>query len=308
MEQNLHVDKYDSNFIESKIHYIRHLQVIIDKDLAELYDVSTKALNQAVKRNIERFPSEFMFQLNSYEFDSLRSQIVTSNQKGGRRYLPYAFTEQGVAMLSAVLRSDRAVRISIQIINAFIQMRRFLSGRSNIYNKINLIESDLKSYQQETDFKLNQIFDIINQNKLIPNYGIFYEGQIFDAYKFVVDIIKSAKKSITLIDNYVDETILYLFAKNADLDRIRIFTKILKKDLKKDIEKYNSQYQNLEIYEFELSHDRFLIIDEQYIYHIGASIKDLGKRWFAFSKMDNKVINIVEKIDNYLKNINQGEI
>jgi len=242
-----------------------------------------------------------MFQLNNQEFESLRSQIVTSNQKGGRRYLPYAFTEQGVAMLSAVLRSDRAINISIQIINAFIQMRRFLSGSSNIYSKVNLIESDFKSYQQVTDFKLNQIFDIINQNKLIPNYGIFYEGQIFDAYKFVVDIIKSAKKSITLIDNYADETILYLFTKNADLDKIRIFTKLIKQDLKKDIEKYNSQYKNLEIYEFELSHDRFLIIDEEYIYHIGASIKDLGKKWFAFSKMDNKVINIVEKINDYLK-------
>jgi len=179
-----------------------------------------------------------MFQLNNQEFESLRSQIVTSNQKGGRRYLPYAFTEQGVAMLSAVLRSDRAINISIQIINA---------------------------------------------------------------YKFVVDIIKSAKKSITLIDNYADETILYLFTKNADLDKIRIFTKLIKQDLKKDIEKYNSQYKNLEIYEFELSHDRFLIIDEEYIYHIGASIKDLGKKWFAFSKMDNKVINIVEKINDYLK-------
>jgi len=140
-----------------------------------------------------------MFQLNNQEFESLRSQIVTSNQKGGRRYLPYAFTEQGVAMLSAVLRSDRAIKISIQIINAFIQMRRFLSGSSNIYSKVNLIESD---------FKLNQIFDIINQNKLIPNYGIFYEGQIFDAYKFVTDIIKATNLFVTSTNKTIDNVII----------------------------------------------------------------------------------------------------
>ena len=269
--------------IENKIIVIRNKQVILDRDIAALYGVETKVLNQAVKRNSERFPEEFMFQLSSEEFSNWKSQFVTSNaDKMGLRRPPYAFTEQGVAMLSAVLKSDTAVKVSIQIINAFVSMRRFLLSNAQVFHRLDNLE--LK--QTQTDKKLNQVLDVIESRDVQPKQGIFYDGQVFDAYVFINDLVKSAKKSIVLIDNYINKSMLELLSVGKKGVSLSILTKSISKKLKLDVKKHNDQYPPANIKEFSKAHDRFLIMDEKTVYHFGASLKDLGKKWFAFSKMD----------------------
>jgi hypothetical protein len=275
-----------SDTIRKRIHTIRGLQVMIDGDLAELYRIEVKALNQAARRNIERFPAEFMFQLTADEHEALRSQTVTSNQRGGRRYLPYAFTEQGVAMLSAVLRSETAVRTSIQIINAFVAMRRFIASNARIFHRLDAVERKQLEHKLETDEKFRKIFNAIEEKGIKPRQGIFFDGQIFDAYRFVSDLFRTAKKSIIIIDNYVDDTVLAHLTKRAGNVKVTILTRAISAQLALDVKKYHEQYPPVEIREFRNSHDRFLIIDHTTVYHFGASLKDLGKKWFAFSKMD----------------------
>jgi len=267
--------------IESKIYTINGMQVMIDEDLAGLYGVETRVLNQAVKRNSERFPQSFCFQLTEIDLENLRSQIVTSSW-GGRRTLPYAFTEQGVAMLSAVLKSETAVKMSIQIINAFVAMRRFILSNAQVFQRID----NLEMKQTQTDKKLSQVLDVIESRDIQPKQGIFYDGQVFDAYVFVNDLVKSAKKSIVLIDNYVDESVLVLFSSRKKGVSLNVLTKKITKKLELDVKKHNEQYPPVKIKEFRKAHDRFLIIDGKTVYHFGASLKDLGKKWFAFSKMD----------------------
>lgn len=281
------------NSVKNRIYTFRGLQVILDGDLAELYDVETRVLNQVVKRNRERFPSFFMFQLTEQEYKNLMSQSVTSSFRwGGRRKLPFAFTEQGVAMLSGVLKSDTAIRISIQIISAFVAMKKILASNTLIFQRIDRTEQKLL----EHDRKFEEIFDAIQSKDVKPEKGIFFEGQIFDAYKFVSDLIRSAKKSIILIDNYVDDSVLTLFNKRNKDVQVTIFTKEISKQLLLDIAKYNSQYLPIEVKEFKQSHDRFMIIDNQEVYHFGASLKDLGKKWFAFSKFDKEAFNLLDKL------------
>lgn len=283
-------------YIQNKIYSIRGVQVMLDTDLAGLYSVETKALNQAVKRNIERFPEAFRFQLTEPEFSNLRSQIVTSSW-GGNRYLPYVFTEQGVSMLSAVLRSETAVKMSIRIINAFVEMRRFILNNAQLFQRL----EGLEMKQIETDKRIDQILDALQSGTAKPKQGIFYDGQIFDAYLFVSDLIKSAKQSLVLIDNYVDESVLTLFSKrNADVEAT-IYTQNISKQLLLDVEKHNRQYPQIQLLEFKQSHDRFLIIDDWETYHFGASLKDLGKKWFAFSKFEKEALEMLVKLNNVLQ-------
>jgi len=266
--------------IKNLIYTIKGKQVMLDKDLAKLYQVETRVLNQAVKRNIERFPEDFMFQLNEDEFEILKSQIVISSSNwGGTRKLPYAFTEQGISMLSAVLKSKVAIKVSINIIRAFVQMRKFLLTNSSIFQRIENIEQKLITH----DENFQKIFKKLENNE-IPIQGIFFNGQIWDTYEFINKLLKSAKKEIILIDNYIDETVLTIFSKYPNLD-FTIITKQINKKLKLDIDKYNSQYKNLKVKTSNKYHDRFLLIDDE-IYHIGASLKDLGKKVFAFSKIE----------------------
>ncbi len=303
--------------IRHRIFSVRNVQVMIDSDLAEMYGVETKNLNLAVKRNIDRFPDKFRFQLTQIEFDeyeknlrfqfgtsknnnSLRLQIETSKDKrGGRRYLPFVFTEQGVSMLSAVLRSKTAINVSIQIIDAFVEMRKFISQNANLFLRISNIEqkqisSDIKLI--ETDNKINDVLDALEEKDIKPKQGIFYDGQIFDAYLFIANLIKSAEKSICLIDNYIDETVLLLFTKRAKNVAVTIYTKNFTKILKQDLEKHNSQHQNIKIIKFNKAHDRFLIIDETNVFLFGASLKDLGKKWVAFAKMNINAMEMINKI------------
>ena len=272
----------DENSIKDKIYTIRNLQVMLDKDLACLYGVETKVFNQAVKRNIERFPDNFRFQLTQNEYESLRSHIVTLENSRGkhRKYLPYAFTEQGVSMLSAVLKSNTAIQTSIKIINSFVQMRRFLLDNASIFQRFSQIEQKLLTH----DDNFEKVFKAIESKQIKPTQGIFYDGQVYDAYSFVNDLLKLVKREIILIDNYVDDSVLTLFSKFPN-KQITIYTHTMTKQLKLDYEKYAKQYQNIELKTFKNSHDRFIILDNKEIYHLGASLKDLGKKWFAFSKM-----------------------
>src|SRR5574344_1802784 len=290
--------------IDDKIYTIRGVQVMLDEDLAKLYQVESKRLNEQVKRNIERFPEKFRFQLTADEYEILRSQIATLRLDKAwgthRKYLLYAFTEQGVSMLSAVLKSQIAIEVRIKIIDSFVNMRKLLTQNSSIFVRLETIEEKHLKYKIESDEKFNQIFKAIEDKTITKKYHIFYDGQIFDAYIFVSDIIKSAKKSIKLIDNYIDESTFLLFTKKDENIKDIIFTKNISKELDLDLKKYNSQYPKIELKKFDLSHDRFLIIDDIEVYHFGASLKDLGKKWFAVSKMDINSFEMIGKIKTTL--------
>jgi hypothetical protein len=292
--------------IQRRIYTIRGVQVMLDSDLAVLYEVETRAINQAVKRNLERFPDLFCFQLTQSEFESLRSQIVTletellrsqivtsKSTSGGRRYLPFVFTEQGVAMLSAVLKSETAVKMSIEIMNAFVNLRRFVSTNAQIFNRLDTLETK----QVETDHKLDQVLNALESKVVQPKQGIFFNGQIFDAYQFISDLFRSAEKKIVIIDNFIDDTVLVHLAKRKDSVQVTILTKSIPKLLNLDIKKFNDQYPKIEIKEFAHAHDRFIIIDNLDVYHLGVSLKDLGKKWCAFSKFDKETFKLLEKIE-----------
>ena len=280
--------------IKSKIHTIRGIQVMLDNDLANLYGVLTGRFNEQIKRNLDRFPENFMFQLTKEEAILISQNAISS--WGGKRKFPYVFTEQGIASLSGVLKSKKAVEINIQIIRTFVSMRKFISKNAEIFIKLDNIERKQSEYQSKTDKKINIIFDTIENKDITPKQGIFFDGQVFDAYKFIIDIIKTSKKSIILIDNYIDESVLTLFSKKNKNVNIIIYTENINSKLKLDIEKFNKQYKSLNVIKFTKAHDRFLIIDNKDIYHFGASLKDLGKKWFAFSKFDKKYLEILSKL------------
>lgn len=325
--------------IENLIQVIRGKQVILDRDLARLYGVETRVLNQAVQRNIERFPADFMFQLSKEEFENwksqfaisnkdefsrsqivtlnddskdlrsqfatsnvnsinLTSQIVISNGRGGQRYLPYAFTENGIAMLSSVLRSPIAIATNIQIMRAFTAMRRFIAANAQVFQRLEVIEHtqlSLAAHQEEADKKFEEIFRRLDDGSVTQKQGIFYDGQIFDAYVFITERVREAKKRIVLIDNYIDETVFTILDKRPKGVKAKVYTKNLTPQLSLDLEKHNAQYAPIEVVPFDRSHDRFLCIDDT-VYHIGASLKDLGKKWFAFAKMELTTDDLLTKI------------
>ena len=288
--------------IEPLIKVIRGQQVMLDKDLAMLYGVEVKVLNQAVKRNVERFPNDFRFQLTKEE--CLRSQIVTLNGKQGQhlKYMPYAFTEQGVAMLSSVLRSKTAIEVNIQIMRAFVSMRHFMVNNASVFSRLETIEYhqlEMQQHLQESDKRIDEVFRRLDEGNAKPKQGVFYNGQIYDAYTFVSDLIKSAKKRIVLIDNYVDETVLTLLDKRENDVSAVIYTQQISRQFQLDIDRHNAQYAPIDVETVRLSHDRFLCIDDD-VYHIGASIKDLGKKWFGFSKME------ILTPDELVERINKG--
>jgi phage regulator Rha-like protein len=295
--------------IENRIFTIRGVLVMLDSHLSEIYNVENKRLNEQVKRNINRFPGSFMFQLTDIEWDSLRSQIATlrsvenirsqfatldENRGKHRKYLPYVFTEQGVAMLSAVLRSETAVKVSIQIMDAFVQMRKLALNNAGLFQRLDKIEVK----QTEADRKFEQIFKALESRNQQPEKGIFFEGQVFDAWVFVAGLIKTAKSDIILVDSYVDETILTLLAKRPENVTATIYTGQISKQLQLDLAKHNVQYPAIAIKTLATCHDRFLLLDRRELYHIGASLKDLGKKWFAFSRMDTLTGEVLKKLSN----------
>lgn len=298
--------------IQSMIFTIRGVQVMVDSDLAKVYDVEIRRLNEQVKRNIERFPESFRFQLTEEEFENLRSQIATSSSteplrsqiatletgRGKhRKYLPYVFTEQGVSMLSAVLRSDTAVKVSIQIINAFVEMRKFIQHNASVFARLDSVERRQLTFESETEKNFEKVFQALEAGEP-PKQGIFYNGQVYDAYSFVADLIRKATKSLTLVDNYVHDSVLTLLSKRKKGVTATIHTKTISKQLALDLKKHNAQYPPITIETFKDAHDRFLIIDEKEIFHIGASLKDLGKKWFAFSKFEVGAVEMLSKLND----------
>ena len=309
--------------IEHLIHVIRGKQVMLDRDLARLYGVETFRLNEQVKRNIERFPADFMFKLTREEAEASRSQIamldddtnnldsqiVISRENSstsqnailnGRghniKHLPYAFTENGIAMLSGVLRSPQAININIQIMRTFNAMRHFIVSNAQVFQRLEVMEhnqlamnatqAELSSHLAENDKKLEEVFRRLDEGSAKPTEGILFDGQIFDAYKFVTERIREAKTRIVLIDNYIDETVLAMLDKRGKGVAAKVYTKNISRQLSLDSDKHNAQYAPIEIEQFDRAHDRFLCIDDT-VYLIGASIKDLGKKWFGFTKMES---------------------
>lgn len=291
--------------IKNLIYVVRNQQVMIDSDLAMLYQVETKRLNEAVKRNIARFPSEFRFQLTEKELESLRSQFATSNnseledgKKGGRRYLPYVFTEQGIAMLSAVLRSDAAIQVSISIMKSFVEMRRFIANNSLLFERISTVELRQLEYQKQTDEKLEQIFEYISEHEE-SSQKVFFDGQIYDAFSLIVNLVQKADKDITLIDGYVDVGTLNLLSKKKSDVAVTIYTQKQTKLTKADVKNFNAQYPTLKIKYTKVFHDRFLILDRTTAYHVGASLKDAGKKCFGINLIQDAGIikDILQRLE-----------
>lgn len=269
--------------IRKLIVYLRGTQVILDRDLARLYQVEVAQMNRQVKRNIERFPEDFMFRITKDEYDGLKCHFGISNLRGGDRSLPYAFTEQGVSMLAGLLRSQIAINANIAIIRAFTAMRRFITYNATYCSRFERLESR----QLESELKINELFKILNEKNTYVKQGVFFDGQIYDAYSFIAELIRSADRRIILIDNYIDDTVLTLLDKRKDNIEATIYTsRNISKGTILDIQKHDAQYGNINIHMFDKSHDRFLIIDDN-VYLIGASIKDLGKKWFGFTLMES---------------------
>lgn len=274
--------------VESRIFTIRGVQVILDRDLAELYGVKTFRLNEQVKRNIKRFPEKYRFQLTENETNELIANCERFESLKHSSFCPYAFTEHGVVMLSSVLHSDEAIEISGRVVDAFVAMRRFLAANAPIFQRLEHIEYKLL----ENDHKFDQVFAKLEEKSLEPKQGIFFEGQVYDAYELICNLIKSAAKRIVLVDNYVDYTVLTMLDKREPGVDAAIYTQKAGDQLKLDLAKLDAQYPHIPVWIFKMSHDRFLIIDDL-VYHIGASIKDLGKKWFAVSLMEAQDANSI---------------
>lgn len=273
---------------------------MVDRDLAVLYGVETKRLNEQVRRNIERFPERFRFKLTKEETNELVANCDRLNTLKHSTVMPYVFTEQGISMLSTVLHSPTAIAVSIKIMDAFVSMRRFIATNAQLFQRLETIEYhqlEMKHYQEVTDKRIDEVFKRLDA-EMPPMQGIFYNGQVFDAYRFVSDLIRKAKQSIVLIDNYVDDTVLTLLDKRAERVSATIYTQRISNQFQLDVERHNDQYPVIEIKLFNKAHDRFLLIDDE-VYHIGASIKDLGKKWFGFTLMrDITATELINKIQD----------
>ena len=297
--EDLNIVKYEPENIKNLIYTIRGKQVILDSDVAMLYHYTTKNINKAMKRNIERFPEDFCFQLTEFELSNLRFHFGTSSLRnenhGGKRYLPYVFTEQGIAMLSGLLRNEIAIKVSINIMRAFVEMRKFISSNGQIFERLTNVEYKLL----EHDKKFDEVFNALQDNKDSEfKQKIFFNGQIYDSYKLIVDIFKRSKRKILIIDNYIDDSILEMLSKKNKNVEVVILTSPNCNLTKLDLSKFNKQYPTLKISKSNRFHDRFIIIDNTELYHIGASLKDLGKKCFAISKIDD--IDYISKLNSFI--------
>ncbi|MBL7083403.1 MAG: ORF6N domain-containing protein [Candidatus Aminicenantes bacterium] len=282
--------------IQNRIYTLRDVQIMLDRDLAVFYGVKPIRLREQVKRNIKRFPSDFMFQLTEEGTDLMVSQNAIPSRQHLGGSLPFVFTEQGVATISSVLTSERAIEVNIKIMRAFVAMRRFIASNAEVFQRLDRVERKQIEHKEETDQKFEQIFNAIEERSIKPKQGIFFDGQIFDAYQFVSDLIRKAKKSIIIIDNYIDDSVLLLLTKRKKGVTVKIFTKTITRQIALDVKKHNSQYPPVEMKRFKYAHDRFIIIDDKEVFHFGASLKDLGKKWFAFSKIDIGAVEMLTRL------------
>lgn len=284
--------------IEKLIYVVRGQQVMIDSDLARLYSVETRILNQAVKRNANRFPEDFMFRLTKEE--CLKSQIVTLNAGRGQhlKYMPFAFTENGVAMLSSVLKSETAIEVNIRIMRAFTAMRGFLMRNAHMFQRLETIEHHqllMQKHLSEHDKKIDEVLTRLENKELEPIEGFFFEGQIFDAYTLISDLVRKATSRVILIDNYVDDRVLKTLDKRKEGVSALIYTNPRNSQIELDLKRHNAQYPQINLKHCSNVHDRFLIIDNT-VYFIGGSIKDLGKKIVAFSQMHQSPNDILARI------------
>lgn len=300
INEDLNVAKYEIKNIKNLIYTIRGKQVILDSDVAMLYHYETKKINQAVKRNIERFPEKFCFQLTEEELENMWSQFVTTskledNKFRSKKYLPYAFTEQGIAMLSGILKNEIAVKVSISIMDAFVEMRKFITLNGQAFQEINTIKRKLLEHDEKFDI----VFDEL-QNKKESEFKerIFFNGQIYDSYSLIIDIIKTAQNKILIIDNYIDDSILKMLSKKNKEVEVIILTSSNSNIRKIDIQKFNKQYPTLKVAYTNKFHDRFIIVDSKELYHCGASLKDLGKKCFAISKIED--LEYIKKLEEII--------
>ncbi len=269
---------------------------MLDSNFAELYEVETKRLNEAVGRNKARFPEAFCFKPMVDEEESLSSQLATSNTaegRGGRRYLPRVFTEQGVAMLSAVLRSQTAIKVSVKIMNAFVEMRHFIADNAHMFEQIRTVKLRQLEYQKATDERFERVFDYMETHEA-PNQKVFFEGQVYDAFELLVTLVQRAKREIVLVDGYVDTGTLNILAKKRPGISATVWTHPKTCLTERDIATFNAQYPTLEVRHTASFHDRFLILDGVEGYLIGASLKDAGKKSFAITKLEGS--SIIESI------------
>ena len=289
---------YQVENIKDLIYTIRGKQVMLDSDVAMLYQYTTKNINKAMKRNINRFPEDFCFQLTEKEVENLRFQFGTSSLNkenyGGRRYLPYVYTEQGISMLAGVLKNDIAIQVSINIIRAFIEMRKFITNNAQVFERLTKIEYKMLEHNKKFDIVFNELQ---KEKKTEFKEKIFFEGQIYDAYSLIIDIIQKAKHKILIIDNYIDASILKMLSKkNKNVEAVVLTSPNCNLN-KLDINKFNNQYPVLKVAKTNKFHDRFIVIDNRQLYHVGASLKDLGKKCFAISKIED--VEYIGKISNY---------
>lgn len=289
--------------ISRLVHIVRGKEVMIDSDLAALYGVETKNLNKAVTRNSERFPEDFRFRLTREEFDQLRFQSGTSNDgengRGGRRYLPFAFTEQGISMLASVLHSEIAVKVSIQIMRTFVALRHLYVNNAALFDRISSIELRQLDYERKTDERFDEVFAFIGEREE-PRQKIFFDGQIYDAHSFLISLIQKAATEIILVDGYVTtDTLDMLSRKNAGV-KVMIITYPSAQISKNDIKLFDSQYPSLTVKKSASFHDRFLILDRKQVYLVGASLKDAGSKCFGLSLLDDAAItsDLLRRIDN----------
>ena len=294
VNEELNVIKNEEDNIKNLIYTIREKQVMLDSDVAKLFNYATKDLNRNVRNNIERFPEYYCFRLTEDEYKSLRCKNFTLNKNGRgehRKYLPYVFTEYGIIMLAGILKSETAINISIKIVNTFIKMRKFLNSNGQVFERLTSVEYKLL----EHDKKFDKIFEQLQKEENIKQ-KIFFQGQIYDSYSLIIDIIKRAKSKITIIDNYIDDSILKMLIKKNKNVEVVIITSNKSNIENIDIKKFNKEYPVLKVAKTNKFHDRFIIIDNKELYHCGASIKDLGKKCFAINKIED--ISIIDKLVN----------
>ena len=297
MEENRLIiqEEISNEEIKKLIYTIRGKQVMLDSDVARLFKYATKDLNRNVKNNIERFPEYYCFQLTNEEYKSLRCKNFTLNENGRgqhRKYLPYVFTEYGITMLAGLLKSEVAVNVSIKIVNTFIEMRKFISANGQLFERLTNVEYKLL----EHDKKFDEIFNQLQHEENIKQ-KIFFEGQIYDAYSIIIDIIRKANKKILIIDNYINDSILKMLTKKKNNVEVIILTSNKSNIQNIDVQKFNKEYPVLKISKTNKFHDRFIIIDNKEMYHLGASIKDLGKKCFGINRIED--IEIINKIINF---------
>lgn len=292
IHNQVNVIKYEVDNIKNLIYTIRGRQVMLDSDVAKLYHYETRRINEAVRRNIERFPEDFCFKLTDEEYKILKSQIATSNVKdnihmrGGKQKIPFVFTEKGIIMLSGLLKSEVAVEVSVKIVEAFIRLRNFVNSNINLLERVITIENKIDSKFNDYDKKFEEVFNELQQDKKSEfKQKVFFKGQIYDAYDLIIDIIKMAKGKIVIIDNYIDDTILKMLQKKNKNVEVFIITSHKCNLTKLDVKKFNQQYPILKIAKTDRIHDRFIMIDNKELYHCGASLKDLGKKCFAINKI-----------------------